>query len=128
MVQQKVCPVRGEYAVMNRQELLAFFLEKRRENINFCKNCKKDDCYSCNRFLYIRDQLEKNAFFTRDFVPKKDPMLRQPVLWQVFDDLKKKTNDKNEFKFRLYIEKKVFSFFLVKKYNFVDNKIIEIYN
>ena len=34
MLQQKVCPVR---AIPNRQELLAFFLEKRRENINFCK-------------------------------------------------------------------------------------------
>ena len=63
MVQQKVCPVRGEYAIMNRQELLAFFLEKRKENINFCKNCKKGDFYSCNRFLYIRDQLEKKCVF-----------------------------------------------------------------
>ena len=34
MVQQKVCPVR---TVLNRQKLLAFFLEERRENINFCK-------------------------------------------------------------------------------------------
>ena len=41
---------------------------------------------------------------------------------------KKKTNNKNEFKFGLYIEKKVFSYFLVKKYDFVNNKIIEIYN
>ena len=38
MVQQNVCPVHSEYAVMNRQELYAFFLEKRRENINFYKN------------------------------------------------------------------------------------------
>ena len=34
MLQQKVCPVR---TVLNRQELPAFFLEKKRENINFCK-------------------------------------------------------------------------------------------
>ena len=111
MVQQKVCPVRGEYAVMNRQELFAFFLEKRRENINFCKNCKKDDCYSCNRFLYIRDQLEKNAFFTRGVGLKKDPMPRQPVLWQIFDNLKKKQTIKVNLNFVYILKKKVFSFF-----------------
>ena len=108
MVQQKVCPVR---ALLNRQELLAFFLEKRRENINFCKNCKKDDCYSCNRFLYIRDQLEKNAFFTRDVGPKKDPMPRQPVLWQVFDNFQKKKSIKMNLNFVYILKEKIFHIF-----------------
>ena len=39
MVQQKVCPV---CTVLNRQKLLAFVLQKRRENINFCK--RKINC------------------------------------------------------------------------------------
>ena len=44
--------------------------------------------------------------------------------------IKKNPNSlfKNEFKFRIFIEKKVFSCHLVKKYDFLDNKIIEIYN
>ena len=123
MVQQKV---RGEYAVMNRQELLAFFLEKRRENINFCKSCKKDDCYTCNRFLYIRDQLEKNAFFIRDVGLKKDPMPCQPVagFWQFS---KKNQTIKTNLNFVYILTKKVFSYFLAKKYDFVNNKIIEIF-
>ena len=60
-MQQKVCPVRGEYFVMNRQELLGFFLQKRRNNTILCKNCKK--CYNCNRFEYIKEQLEKKCVF-----------------------------------------------------------------
>ena len=44
--------------------------------------------------------------------------------------IKKKPNTlfKNEFKFRIFIEKKVFSFHSVRKYDFLDNKIFEIYN
>ena len=53
-------------------------------------------------------------------------MPRQPVLWQVFDNYQEKLN--NEFKFKIFVEKKVFSYHLVKKYDFVNNKIIEIYN
>ena len=47
-----------------------------------------------------------------------------------FWELSKNPNNlfKNEFKFRIFIEKKVFSYHLVKKYDFLDNKIIEIYN
>ena len=123
---QKVCPVRGEYFVMNRQELLGFFLQKRRNNTILCKNCKK--CYNCNRFEYIKEQLEKNAFFERQLGPKQEPWPHQPVLWQVFNDLKKTSNkfDKNTYKFKIYIEKTVISNFLIKKYNLINNSIIEI--
>ena len=70
MVQQKVCPVRGEYAVMNRQELLAFFLEKRRENINFCKNCKKDDVTVVTDF-YIFEINSKKMGFLQEMLDQK---------------------------------------------------------
>ena len=127
-MQQKVCPVRGEYFVINRQELLGFFLQKRRNNTILCKNCKK--CYNCNRFEYIKEQLEKNAFFERQLGPKQEPWPRQPVLWQVFEDFKKSSNnvDKNTYKFKIYIEKTVISNFLVKKFDFKNDEIIEIFN
>ena len=127
-MQQKVCPVRGEYFVMNRQELLGFFLQKRRNNTILCKNCKK--CYNCNRFEYIKEQLEKNAFLERELGPKQEPWPRQPVLWQVFEDFKKSSNnvDKSTYKFKIYIEKTVISNFLVKKFDFKNDEIIEIFN
>ena len=127
---QKVCPVRGEYFVMNRQELLGFFLQKRRNNTILCKNCKKEDCYNCNRFEYIEEQLEKIAFFERQLGPKQEPWPRHPVLWQVFVDFKKSSNkfDKNTYKLNIYIEKTVISNFLVKKYDFKNDKITEIFN
>ena len=109
-MQQKIYS-KGEYYILNRQELLGFFLQKRRINTIFCGCCQKDDCYDCNRFNYVREQLEKNAFFERQ------DWLRQPILWQIFDDFSKKPNnlDKNTYRFRIYIEKTVLSDFLVKK-------------
>ena len=119
---QKSCS-KGNYYILNRQELLRFLIEKRRINTILCNRCKKDECYNCNRFNYIRNQLEKNAFFEKQDCP------RQPVLWQVFHDFNKKTNnlDKSTYRFRIYIEKTVLSNFLVKKYDFENDKIIEIF-
>ena len=116
-MQQKICS-KGEYYIMNRQELLGFFLQKKRINTILCGRCQKDDCCNCNRFNYIREQLEKNAFF------EKQDWLRQPISWQVFDDFIKKPNSLDE---RIYIEKTVLSNFLVKKYDFINDKIIEIF-
>ena len=87
-MQQKICS-KGEYYIMNRQELLGFFLQKRRINTILCGRCQKDDCCNCNRFKYIREQLEKNAFFERQYglnVMEYEPWSRQPILWQVFDN------------------------------------------
>ena len=52
------------------------------------------------------------------------------MLWQVFEDLKKSLNkfDKNTYKFKIYIEKTVISNFLVKKFDFKNDEIIEIFN
>ena len=106
---------------------MAFFFKKKNNTI-LCGNCKKEDCCNCNRFEYIKEQLEKNAFFERQLGPKQEPWPRQPVLWQVFNDLKKISNkfDKNTYKFKIYIEKTVISNFLIKKYNLINNSIIEI--
>ena len=41
MVYEKICPVRGKYTVMDRNELLRGFLTQRKKNLNICKNCKK---------------------------------------------------------------------------------------
>ena len=109
---QKSCS-KGNYYILNRQELLRFLIEKRRINTILCNRCKKDECYSCNRFNYIRNQLEKNAFFEKQDWP------RQPVLWQVFHDFNKKTNNLDK--------STVLSNFLVKKYDFENDKIIEIF-
>ena len=40
-MQQKVCQRRGEFFIMNRQELLAFSLQEKRNNKILCGNCKK---------------------------------------------------------------------------------------
>ena len=107
----------GYYSISNHQEVLCWFLDKRRENQNVCCCCQKSDCYTCNTFNYIRTQLEKNAYFEA-----------QPVLWDIFEDFKKEPNcyDENIFRFRIYIERTVKSDFLVKKIYFVNNEIIEI--
>ena len=46
-----------------------------------------------NSFYYIRNQLEKNAFFETQIGPKKKPWPRQPILWQVFHDFNKNQNN-----------------------------------
>ena len=56
------------------------------------------------------------------------PGNEQPVLWQVFINFKTPNIfDKNIFKFRIFIEKKVFCHILIKDFNFKENKIVEIY-
>ena len=67
----------GYYSILNRQEILSWFLDKRREIQNVCGRCQKSDCYTCNRHDYIRAQLEKNAYFKAQNRP------RQPILWQI---------------------------------------------
>ena len=111
----------GHYSIMNRQEVLSWFLGKRRENQNACKRCQKSGCHTCHRFEYIREQLQKNAFF------EAQDWLRQPVLWQIFDSFEKELNkyDKNIYRFRVFIERTVKSDVLKKKSDFVNNKIIE---
>ena len=122
MVEEKVCLRRGNFLVMNRQELLSFFLQTRRNKILLCNDC--NDCYNCKRFEFIREEMDKNAFFTRDIGPKMEPWPKQPILWQVFDNEDFK---KNEFNFKIYIHKKLLSDFLIKKFDFEKNQIIEVF-
>ena len=92
----------GYYSILNRQEVLSWFLDKRRENQNVCCRCQTSDCYTCNRFNYIRTQLEKNAYF------EAQNWSCQPILWQIFEDFKKEPNryDENIYRFCIYIERK----------------------
>ena len=122
MVEEKVCLRCGNFLVMNRQELLVFFLQIRRNKRLLCNDC--NDCYNCKRSEFIREEMDKNAFFTRDIGPKKELWPKQPILWQVFDndDFKK-----NEFNFKIYIHKKFLSDFLIKKFDFEKNQIIEVF-
>ena len=92
-MQQKVCPQRGMFFIVNRQELLGFFLQTRKIKKLLCNNC--NNCYNCKRFEFIKEELNKNAFFLRDIAPKKEPSPKQPILWRrSFQQrrLKKKTN------------------------------------
>ena len=91
MVYEKICPVPGKYTVMDRNELLSFFLTQRRKNLNICKNCKKKQLLQLYKFNFIKSELERNAFFSKDLGPMGDAMPPQPVLWQVFDNYQKKT-------------------------------------
>ena len=112
----------GNYFVLNRKELLLFFLKQKRINNILCKCCKEKYCYICNRFAFIKEELLKNGFF------EKMPDGQQPVLWQVFNNFKTPNRaDKNIFKFRFFIEKKVCCNFLIKDFDFNENKITEIY-
>ena len=91
MVAEKVSPRRGKFLVMNRHELLGVSLQTRRNKRLLCNDC--NDCYNCKRFEFIKEEMDKNAFFTRDILPKKKPWPKQPILWQVFDNEDfKKTN------------------------------------
>ena len=73
------------------------FLKQKRINNILCKSCK-----------------EKNG--------------QQPVLWEVFNNFKTHNRaDENIFKFRIFIEKNFFCNFLIKDFNFNENKIVEIY-
>ena len=111
----------GYYSILNRQEVLSWFLDKRRKKQNVCGRCQKSDCYTCNRLNYIRTQLEINAYF------EAQDWLRQPILWQIFEDFNKEPNrsDKNIYRVRIYIEKTVRTDFFVKNFDLVNNEIIE---
>ena len=86
-----------------------------------CKCCKEKYCYICNHFAFIKEELLKNVFF------EKMPDGQQPFLWQVFNNFKTLNRaDKNIFKFRIFIEKKVCCNFLIKGFDFDENKIINV--
>ena len=92
---------------MDRNELLRVFLTQRKKNLNICKNCKKNNCYSCNKINFIKSELERNAFFSKDLGPMGDAMPHQPVLWQVFENYQKTG--------RIYLKMNLNLEFLLKK-------------
>ena len=110
----------GNYFILNRKELLLFFLKQKRTNI-LCKCCKGKYCYICNLFAFIKEELLKNGFF------EKMSDGQQPIFCQVFNNFKMPNRaDKNIFKFTIFIEKKFCCNFLIKDFDFDENKIREI--
>ena len=109
------------YIIFNRPEIISWLLDKRTENQENCGRCQKAGCYVCNRFNYVKTELQKNAFFEKQDWP------RQPVLWQIHDNFNKEPNkyDKNIYRFRIYIERTVKSDYLIQKYGFVSGVTLE---
>ena len=104
-------PKYGDYLILNHQEIMAWFLDKRKENQNYCGRCEKRKCFVCQRFDYIKKQLQENTYFETQDWP------HQPILWQIFDKFEKEPNsrDKNIYRFCICIERTVRSDSLVKK-------------
>ena len=111
----------GDYLILNCQEVMAWFLDKRKENQNYCGCCEKRKCFVCQRFDYIKKQFQENAYFETQDWP------HQSILWEIFDKFEKEPNsrEKNIYRFHIYIERTVRSDSLVKKYEFLNDKIIE---
>ena len=109
------------FLILNCQETISWLLDKKRENQGNFGCCQKAGCYVCNRFNYIKTELQKNAFFEKQGWP------RQPVLWQIHDNFNKEPikYDKNIYRFRIYIERTVKSDYLIQKYDFVNDVILE---
>ena len=53
------------YLILIRQEILSWVLDKRRENQENCSCCQKADCYVCNKFNYIKTELQKKVCFEK---------------------------------------------------------------
>ena len=51
------------YFILNRQEIISWVLDKRRENQENCGRCQKAGCYVCNRFNYMKTEIQNNAFW-----------------------------------------------------------------
>ena len=51
----------------------------------------------------------------------------QPVFWQIHDNSNEESNkyDKNIYRFQIYIETAVKSDYLIQKYNFINDVILE---
>ena len=49
----------GDYLILNCQEIMAWFLDKRKENQNYYGCCGKVDCFVCQRFDYKKSSFKK---------------------------------------------------------------------
>ena len=63
--------------IYKRQELEEWFLCICRENRLVCGYC--EDCYTCRRFFFIKQEIHKLVYFVRLDWPW------QPILWQVHE-------------------------------------------
>ena len=49
----------GDYLILNCQEIMAWFLDKRKENQNYYGRCGKADRFVCQRFDYKKNSFKK---------------------------------------------------------------------
>ena len=50
---------------------MAWFLDKRKENQNYCGHCEKANLFVCQSFDYIKKQLQENAYFETQDWPRQ---------------------------------------------------------
>ena len=53
----------GDYSILNCQDIMAWFLDKRKENQSYYGCCEKRKCFLCQRFDCIKKQLQKKYLF-----------------------------------------------------------------
>ena len=71
-------PVRSFY-LMNRQELEKWFSCLSGENRAICSYCDEFDCYTCQRFHYIKSELHKCGYFVA-----RDSKY-QTIIWEIHE-------------------------------------------
>ena len=130
-MQPKVCPHCGQYFVMNRQELLGFFIEKKKELILFYVGIvKKTSVTTVTSFIIHEISQKKTLFLKKKLNRRKKHGHVNPFYGKFLIILIKiktiqiKTLINLEF---IYI-KQFYHFFLVKRYDFKNDKSIEIFN
>ena len=79
------------FYIFDRQELEEWFLCICTGNKLLCGSC--EDCYTCSRFYFIKEEIHKLGYFVRRNWPW------QPILWQVHEKyfLNKQCESKTNF-------------------------------
>ena len=105
------------FYLMNRQELEEWFRCLSKENKAICSYFDEHDCYTCQRFSYIKGELHKTGFcVARD-------SKYQPITWEIHEIYLLKNEPLN---FYVHIHRTVRFYYLIKKFHFVACKIENI--
>ena len=103
------------YYIFKTEELEEWVLCICREKRLICSYC--ENCYTCRRFHYTK-KISKLGYFVRH------DRSWQPILWQVHE---KYFSRNNEFQMHFDIERAFKCEFLIKKFNFLENRPKEIF-
>ena len=108
-------PTRSFY-LFKRDELEDWSHCLPRENKAICSYCDEYDCYTCNRFMFIKKELH-----TVGYIVARDSKY-QPITWEIHKIFLLK---KTPCSFNVIIDWTVRYDFLIKKVDFVSCKIID---